>query len=793
MAPSLSKGDSNAAILANGFAGSLITLDEKSNLTVNDQVFLSEVPPNIITIPSPHPAAAGDKAADPQETANPGCFVGFDSKYPSSHHVIPLGKLKSIRFMSIFRFKVWWTTHWTGSNGSDLEHETQILILDKENEPGSSNYRPYVLLLPLLEGPFRTSLQPGSEDYIDMCVESGSTKVSASSFRAALYIHAGDDPFTLAKNAIKVARAHLGTFKLLEEKTPPGIVDKFGWCTWDAFYLNVHPDGVWDGVKGLVDGGCPPGLVLIDDGWQSISHDEDPITSEGMNRTSAGEQMPCRLTKFEENYKFRDYRSPKKSGSGRDKNTGMGAFVKDLKEKFDSVEYVYVWHAFCGYWGGLRPDIVGLPKAKVVKPKLTPGLERTMEDLAVDKIVNNGVGLVPPEMAGQLYEGLHSYLESVGIDGVKVDVIHLLEMVCEEYGGRVELAKAYFKALTASVRNHFKGNGVIASMEHCNDFMFLGTEAISLGRVGDDFWCTDPSGDPNGTFWLQGCHMVHCAYNSLWMGNFIHPDWDMFQSTHPCAAFHAASRAISGGPIYISDSVGKHDFDLLKTLVLPDGSILRCQYYALPTRDCLFEDPLHNGKTMLKIWNINKFTGVIGAFNCQGGGWCPETRRNKCASQYSHAVSSKTGPVDIEWKQGRNPISIEDDQTFAMYLFHQKKLILSERSSTINICLEPFEFELVTVSPIMTLAKKSVQFAPIGLINMLNSGGALQSLDFDDGANSVQVGVKGTGELRVFASENPVACTLNGENVAFGYEDYMVVVQVPWPNSAGISVIEYSF
>lgn len=57
-------------------------------------------------------------------------------------------------------------------------------------------------------------------------------------------------------------------------------------------------------------------------------------------------------------------------------------------------------------------------------------------------------------------------------------------MLSEKYGGRVELAKAYFEALTASVKKHFKGNGVIASMEHCNDFMFLGTEAISLGRVG---------------------------------------------------------------------------------------------------------------------------------------------------------------------------------------------------------------------------------------------------------------------------------------------------------------------
>lgn len=62
--------------------------------------------------------------------------------------------------------------------------------------------------------------------------------------------------------------------------------------------------------------------------------------------------------------------------------------------------------------------------------------------------------------------------------------LQLLEMLCEEYGGRVVLAKAYYKALTASVRKHFKGNGVIASMEHCNDFMFLGTESVALGRVG---------------------------------------------------------------------------------------------------------------------------------------------------------------------------------------------------------------------------------------------------------------------------------------------------------------------
>ncbi|KAK9278327.1 hypothetical protein L1049_027892 [Liquidambar formosana] len=774
MAPSLSKGAPEVMGLLDSHLTSSITL-EGSNFLANGHPFLSEVPPDIISNPSPF--ISSDKSKNTF-----GSFVGFDSDEPKSRHVVPLGKLRAIRFMSIFRFKVWWTTHWTGNSGKDVEHETQMIILDK-----SDCGRPYVLLLPLLEGPFRASLQPGEDDYVDMCVESGSTRVTSTTFKSCLYMHIGDDPYKLVNEAIKMVRVHLGTFRLLEEKSPPGIVDKFGWCTWDAFYLKVHPQGVYEGVKGLVEGGCPPGLVLIDDGWQSICHDEDPITDqEGMNRTAAGEQMPCRLIKFEENYKFRNYK-------GSDSKKGMGAFVRELKGEFKSVEYVYVWHALCGYWGGIRPNVEGMVESRVVSPKLSKGLLMTMEDLAVDKIVNNGVGLVSPEVVHEMYEGLHSHLESVGIDGVKVDVIHLLEMLSEEYGGRVELAKAYFKALTASVTKHFKGNGVIASMEHCNDFMFLGTEAIALGRVGDDFWCTDPSGDPNGTFWLQGCHMVHCAYNSLWMGNFIHPDWDMFQSTHPCAEFHAASRAISGGPIYVSDSVGEHNFRLLKSLVLPDGSILRCQYYALPTRDCLFEDPLHDGKTMLKIWNLNKYTGVLGAFNCQGGGWCPQSRKNKSASEFSHAVSCLASPQDIEWNSGKNPISIKGVDIFAVYMFQEKKLKLLKSLEGLEISLEPFNFELLTVSPVMVLPSKSVQFAPIGLVNMLNAGGAIQSLVSNDDENSVRIEVRGSGEMRVFASEKPVACRIDGVGVKFSYDDQLVMVQVPWPNSPRLSIIEYLF
>ncbi|XAR67992.1 Galactinol--sucrose galactosyltransferase [Bertholletia excelsa] len=765
MAPSLSKGAPEAMGVENGELPLSISL-EGSKFLANGHPVLTQVPSNINMV---------------------SCYVGFDADEPKSRHVVSLGKLRGIRFMSIFRFKVWWTTHWVGSNGNDVEHETQMMLLDR-----SDTGRPYVLIVPIIEGTFRASLQPGGDcnDGVDVCVESGSDKVRGCSFRSSVSMHVGDDPYRLVGDAMKEVRLHLGTCKVLEEKSLPEIIDKFGWCTWDAFYLKVHPKGVREGVKGLVEGGCPPGFVLVDDGWQSICHDDDdPTSGDGVNRTAAGEQMPCRLVKFEENRKFRDLGSQRSPAA-----TGMGAFVRDLKEEFGTVESVYVWHALCGYWGGVRPGAEGMPEAKVVKPKLSEGLKRTMEDLAVDKIVNNGVGVVAPERVGEMYEEMHSHLRSSGIDGVKVDVIHLLEMVAECYGGRVELAKAYYNALTASVRKHFKGNGVIASMEHCNDFMYLGTEAIALGRVGDDFWCTNPSGDPNGTFWLQGCHMVHCAYNSLWMGNFIHPDWDMFQSTHPCAAFHAASRAISGGPIYVSDSVGKHDFRLLKSLALPDGAILRCQHYALPTRDCLFEDPLHDGKTMLKIWNLNKFSGVIGAFNCQGGGWCRQSRRNKSASEYSRTVTCLTGPKDIEWGAGKNPIPIKGVTTFAVYMFQQQKFKLLKPSDSLEISLQPFDFELLTVSPVKVLQEKSIHFAPIGLVNMLNSGGAVQSLDFDDYGSSLRVGIRGYGEFKFFASEKPSSCQIDGEEVGFSYEDdHVVTVQVPWHNSSRLSEIKYLF
>lgn len=789
----------------------------EGKLRFNGRPFLSDVPPNVVLSPylsiylsSPH-SHSGCSSLKTHSA-----FLGFNAPVDASRHVISLGKLKGIRFTSIFRFKLWWTTQWVGDRGSDLETETQMLLLDTHSRAaadGCPGY-PYLLILPIFEGKFRASLQAGQDDNVDVCVESGSTSVRQSAFRTCVFLHAGHDPFLLVRDAVRAVQAHLGTFRHLEEKNPPAIVDKFGWCTWDAFYLTVNPEGVWNGVQTLVDGGVPPKFLILDDGWQSIGYDRQDPSEDATDQTVAGDQMWCRLTSIHENSKFRDYAAGTLTKryrndlehKGRLKDyddlqsstQGMGAFIHDLKNEFKLLDDIYVWHALAGYWGGVRPGVPDSSNSRLVQPVLAPGMLETMQDLAVEKLVTNTIGLVPPESVHKFYDRYHSYLAKNGIAGVKLDVIHVLEMLGEEYGGRVQLSKAYYDALSASMRKNFGGNRVLASMEHCNDFMLLGTEQISIGRVGDDFWCADASGDP---FWLQGVHMVHCAYNSLWMGQFIQPDWDMFQTKHETAAFHAASRAISGGPIYVSDKPAEHDFDLLKKMVLPDGSILRCSSFALPTLDCLFKDPSQDGETVLKIWNLNKCGGVVGVFNCQGGGWSKLHRCTKPAPDCRVACHAIVTPIkDIAWNLSRNNhlsmVSHHQAQTFAV-LSHTSGHVttLTGINESLHVQLQPLEFDIYTIVPITPMSAPGLEFAALGLRNMLNAGGSVEEVVFDSTNDKVHVELRGSGEFAAYTSRAPRLAMLDGAQVPFRFvpREQCTLVHIPWSLPHGASTLTLSF
>ncbi|XP_078180752.1 putative galactinol--sucrose galactosyltransferase 2 isoform X2 [Carex rostrata] len=687
---------------------------------------------------------------------------------------------RDLRFVCCFRFKLWWMTQRMGTNGRDVPLETQFMLLECPND-GTETDAPasvYVVFLPLLEGQFRTALQGNEHDELQICFESGDKAVQTSQAMHMMYIHCGTNPFDVINQAVKAVEKQMQTFHHRERKKLPSILDWFGWCTWDAFYTDVTSEGVQEGLTSLSEGGTPPRFLIIDDGWQQIG-DELKDASASNVSIQEGAQFANRLTGIKENSKF-------KNKKGENEQTpGLKQLVHEVKQQ-NNVKYVYVWHAMAGYWGGVKPTAVGMEHydSSLTYPVQSPGVMGNQPDVVMDSLSILGLGLVHPKKVYNFYNELHSYLASCGIDGVKVDVQNILETLGAGHGGRVLITRAYNQALEASVSRNFPDNGCISCMCHNTDMLYS-SKQTAVVRASDDFYPKDPAS--------HTIHISSVAYNTLFLGEFMQPDWDMFHSLHPAAEYHGAARAIGGGAIYVSDKPGQHNFDLLKKLVLSDGSVLRAQLPGRPTRDSLFSDPARDGKSLLKIWNVNKCSGVVGVFNCQGAGWCRVIKKTRI---HDSAPATITGSVRIEDVDSIAQLAGPGWNGEAIiYAFKSGELIKLPKDATLSVTLKVLEFELFHVCPMKVIAP-NISFAPIGLLNMFNSGGAVQQFDVitsssitDDANNdpkataTLAIKLRGCGRFGAYSSQKPIKCTLDASEVMFDYDSNtgLMTVEIPVP------------
>ncbi|XP_051150381.1 probable galactinol--sucrose galactosyltransferase 6 isoform X2 [Andrographis paniculata] len=717
-------------------------------LVVKNKTILTNVPENVV------PTSAS--------TTGPvdGVFLGAVFDQDSSRHVVSLGAFRDVRFLACFRFKLWWMAQKMGDKGRDIPMETQFLLVETkegshiiDNDNKNSNIV-YTVFLPLIEGPFKACLQGNDRDELELCLESGDIDATASIFTHLVYISSGIDPFLTIHEAIKAVKLHLGSFKLREEKKLPGIVDYFGWCTWDAFYQEVTQEGVEAGLESLKSGGTPPKFVIIDDGWQSVASDNDRETEQEL-----GQPRLLRLTGIKENEKFQKPSNPSK---------GIENIVSVAKEKY-GLKYVYVWHAITGYWGGVRPGVKEMKhyESAMQYPKLCDGVMENEPGWKTDAIALQGLGLVNPRSVYKFFFELHSYLTSAGVDGVKVDAQCILETLGAGFGGRVEITSQYHQALDASVARHFPDNGCIACMSHNLESLYC-SKQTAIVRASDDFFPREPVS--------HTIHIAAVAYNSVFLGEVMLPDWDMFHSLHPAAEYHGSARAISGGPVYVSDAPGKHDFNLLKKLVLPDGSILRARLPGRPTKDCLFADPSRDGISLLKIWNMNKHTGVLGAYNCQGAAWNSAERKNTFHSTNTEPITGHISGGDVHLLSDVAPDSNWDGNV-ALYSHNGATLAVVSSNVSLPVSLKVLEHEVYTITPVKTFSD-GIKFAPLGLIDMFNSGGAIDGLEYDwkvDGTAVVSVDVKGCGRFGAYSSTKPRKCTVGSSStspspVGFEYE-----------------------
>ena len=619
---------------------------------------------------------------DPQGV---GAFLRFVSEKPLSRHVFSLGELQNARRLTFgHRYEPFWMKAAAGTKGGDVLPETQHLLVERES--GDT-----VLFAPLIDGPFRAALQGTGEHGLELVAETGDQSLCGTDI-IGLFIAADANPYALVEQAAPAVMAHMRTGRLRRDKALPAFLDQFGWCTWDAFYQEVSHDKIRQGLESFARGGVRPKLLILDDGWQSI------------RRRASGER---RLTAFAANERF--------AGS-------LAPTVQMTKQEF-GVQTFLVWHALNGYWGGADEETLTGYDIRPVPRRSSPGILRHVPTL--DNWWGNVVGLVPPHTVYRFFQDYHRHLRLEGVDGVKVDTQATLESVAYGAGGRVSLMQRYHEALEGSVHTHFEGN--LINCMSCASEMLYGALNSTLTRTSTDFWPDKPES--------HGLHLYVNAQVSMWWGEFVHPDWDMFQSGHAMGAYHAMGRAVGGCPVYVSDKPDAHDFDVLRKLVLWDGSILRARQPGRPTRDCLFYDPTRDD-TLLKIFNLNLYAGVIGVFNAQFKA-VPETTQDETAEKEAGkpeagaekeaeatateanavveatempAIPGVVSPADMEGLAG---------ERFAVYAHHLGQCRTMNREEQWNLALPPLHGEVFTIVPIEN------GVAPIGLADMYNSAGAL--------------------------------------------------------------------
>ena len=360
------------------------------------------------------------------------------------------------------------------------------------------------------------------------------------------------DPYLCLEKLMREA-ARRANILTREERAYPEMFGQIGWCSWDAFYQDITEEKVIDKMREIQEKKIPFGWILLDDGWL--------------------DQKDFRLRKM---------------SADPVKFPGSLRLAVDRIKDMTGAKKVGVWHAFSGYWSGVEEgsEFFEFQKDHLMQTaqgKWLPIPDRTK--------------------AYRFFADWYQYLSEQGIEFVKVDS---QSTMLTHYKGNTAIGKAGIElhgALDRASADYMDGNLI-----NC---MGMGVENVlarpfsALSRNSDDFFPMRENGFEE--------HLLQNAYNSLYHTILYHGDWDMFWSSHPDASKHAVIRALSGGPIYVSDKIGESNPEILSKLCYSDGTILRAKNPAVPTKDCLFADPAKAG--YLKIKNECNGVYYLAIFN----------------------------------------------------------------------------------------------------------------------------------------------------------------------------------
>jgi raffinose synthase len=643
-------------------------------------------------------------------------FLDYDGPAPAAREGVQL--LMSLdnfaRGMATRRLKLYWTAPAFVSDYRLLGPANQLLLWRQIQ--GDDHH----LLIPLAGDGMIGEVGVSEINYrYEFRIASSSYDPKFSPRRVPLFAYAASpDPYSLVRDAYKAAFEASNQYgRLREQKSYPEVFSRLGWCSWNAYEHGVTEEKVLNSVRSLRDKGIPIGFVLVDDGWLSVKADK--------------------LTRFNAD--------PAKFPND------LAGLARTLREQF-RIPHVGVWHTFQGYWSGVDSDSA-IGRAH----QLFKGLD--------------GKALPDPRdgRGKSFYAAWYARLKEWGFDFVKVDgqgnnikftngLMPLFESGGGEHRNLQEAAQSYFSDTGRGAEGRAAGLNLINCMEMSLENAY-NWRVSNIARNSDDYLPDTPQNTKE--------HTYYNAYNAYWTANFAYPDWDMFQSHDAHGAYHAVARAISGGPVYITDKPGMERAEILRPLAYSDGRLLMLDEPGQVTRDILLTDVALEAVPLKVFGHITRpglAAGMIAAFNV-----------NKSAQ-------SVDGKISIADAEGFNRAGANGPKSVAVYRRSSGRVtLLDARQASLAFSLESFGYDLFTLAPV------GQGVAVFGLLDKYLGPAAVVSQKTE--GERVTVRLREAGDFGAWLDRAPAGVEMDGRALpssAYSYNQGLLrIPQASFGNQAG--------
>lgn len=381
-----------------------------------------------------------------------------------------------------------------------------------------------------------------------------------------------------------------------------------------------------------------------------------------------------------------------------------------------------------GYWDGIHDNgqIAKDYKTEVIK---TNG--------------GNDLRIVQAGEAARLYDNFYKFLAESGVTGVKTDVQSAMDGI-DDLGKRSEVTKAYLAAFKASSQKYFDRKAIycMAMQPQVLQSLLPAGDNPTIFRNSDDFFPDIPNSHVK--------HINNNAVNALYTTHLNGlPDWDMFQTTlHTYGDLHAVARAMSGGPIYVTDSPGQHNLEMFKKMTatapnLADQVVLR----------------------MAKAVTADPYVPIEGKKFVRIGSYTLPSQGNKRSLTLINSGSStSTEGINILEFFRFLPASYWDPPTgikhgfYVFTSFNGRKVSDSFSNlgvdHTFSLTLGTNGVEIVTLHPAYAIPKSEAKAAVLGLGEQYAGPAAIQAQTVSNSDGLVfELNLKAVGRLEIFLSD----------------------------------------